>query len=78
MTIHVLRPFPAKEIYDYCKKASNIVAADRQDSYGAGGGNLSLEVRSALQRSGSTVKVKSLVYGLGGKDFFAEDAVTMI
>lgn len=54
------------------------MAADRQDSYGAGGGNLSLEVRSALQRSGSTVKVKSLVYGLGGKDFFAEDAVKMI
>ncbi|GFI69808.1 pyruvate synthase subunit PorA [Lachnospiraceae bacterium] len=78
VTIHVLRPFPAKEIYDHCKKASNIVAADRQDSYGAGGGNLSLEVRSALQRSGSTVKVKSLVYGLGGKDFFAEDAVKMI
>ena len=51
--------------------------ADRQDSYGAGGGNLSIEVRAAMQRYGSTVKIKSLIYGLGGLDFFAEDAVRM-
>ena len=29
--------------------AKTIVAADRQDSYGAGGGNMSLELRAALQ-----------------------------
>lgn len=77
-TIHALRPFPAKEIAALCKGAKNILVADRQDSYGAGGGNLSLEVRSALQKYGGSAKVKSLIYGLGGKDFFVEDAVRML
>lgn len=77
VTLHSLRPFPAKEIYEFCKNAKVVLVADRQDSYGAGGGNLSLEVRAAMQKSGSNVKIKSLVYGLGGKDFFAEDALKM-
>lgn len=77
VTLHALRPFPAKEIYEFCKNAKVVLVADRQDSYGAGGGNLSLEVRAAMQKSGSTVIIKSLVYGLGGKDFFAEDALKM-
>ena len=78
VTIHTLRPFPDKEIVSFCKNASNLLVADRQDSYGAGGGNLSLEVRAAIQKSGIKVDIKSLVYGLGGKDFFVEDAVRMI
>lgn len=77
-TLHVLRPFPGKELFSMIKNGENIMVADRQDSYGAGGGNLSLEVRAALQRFGSKARVKSLVYGLGGKDFFKEDAKTML
>ncbi len=77
-TLHVLRPFPGKELAEMIGQGQNILVADRQDSYGAGGGNLSLEVRAALQKSGSTAKVKSLVYGLGGKDFFKEDAKEML
>lgn len=77
VTLHALRPFPAKEIFEFCKNAKVVLVADRQDSYGAGGGNLSIEVRAAMQKFGSTVQIKSLVYGLGGKDFFAEDAIKM-
>ena len=77
-TLHVLRPFPAKELADLIGHAENVLVADRQDSYGAGGGNLSLEVRAAMQKFGSTAKIKSLVYGLGGKDFFKEDAKAML
>ena len=77
-TLHVLRPFPGKELFEMIGHGENIMVADRQDSYGAGGGNLSLEVRATLQRFGSKAKVKSLVYGLGGKDFFKEDATTML
>ncbi|MBE5875753.1 MAG: pyruvate synthase [Lachnospiraceae bacterium] len=76
-TLHVLRPFPGKELANLLSKAGNIMVADRQDSYGAGGGNLSLEVRAAMQRSNHKAKIKSVVYGLGGKDFFKEDAKTM-
>ncbi len=77
-TIHCLRPFPAQEMVSLCKNASNLLVADRQDSYGAGGGNLSLEVRAAIQKFGGSAKLKSLVYGLGGRDFFVEDALRMI
>ncbi len=77
-TLHVLRPFPQKELFELLKHADNILVADRQDSYGAGGGNLSLEVRAAMQKTGSYARIKSLVYGLGGKDFFKEDAKEML
>ncbi len=77
-TLHVLRPFPAKEISTYLAAAKRILVADRQDSYGAGGGNLSLEVRAAMQKCGSSTVIKSLVYGLGGKDFFPEDVKAML
>jgi len=77
-TLHVLRPFPGKELFETLRHADNILVADRQDSYGAGGGNLSLEVRAAMQKCGSYARIKSLVYGLGGKDFFKEDAKEMI
>jgi len=76
-TLHVLRPFPGKELVDLLGDNKHILVADRQDSYGAGGGNLSLEVRAAVQRFGSNVSIKSLVYGLGGKDFFKEDVQAM-
>lgn len=77
-TVHVLRPFPGKELARLICHAENILVADRQDSYGAHGGNLSLEVRAALQRIGSKANVKSVIYGLGGKDFFKEDAKELL
>ena len=77
-TLHTLRPFPGKELMELIGNAKNILVADRQDSYGGGGGNLSLEVRATMQRYDGKAKIKSLVYGLGGKDFFRKDAKTMI
>lgn len=77
-TLHVLRPFPGKELAELLGHSEDIMVADRQDSYGAGGGNLSLEVRAAMQKAGSKANIKSLVYGLGGKDFFKEDAESML
>ena len=77
-TLHVLRPFPGEELYQLLKGAKKLLVADRQDSYGAGGGNLSLEVRAVMQRFGGNANIKSVVYGLGGKDFFREDAKTML
>ena len=55
-----------------------MLVGDRQDSYGAGGGNMSLEIRAALQRAGVSARVLSRVYGLGGLDFYVEDAERMI
>lgn len=77
LTLHLLRPFPYEALCSKCRSARRLLVADRQDSYGAGGGNLSIEVRAALQRAGLTLAVKSLVYGLGGMDFYVEDALRM-
>ncbi len=77
VTIAMLRPFPVEELCRMCSHASRILVADRQDSYGASGGNLSIEVRAAMQRQNGKAEIKSLVYGLGGKDFFVEDAIAM-
>jgi len=76
-TLGVLRPFPSDEIAEICKKARTILVADRQDSYGAGGGNMSIEIRAALQKKGLTPRVLSRIYGLGGRDFYEADAVSL-
>lgn len=77
-TTHLLRPYPAKEIYELCKTAKAIIVGDRQDSYGAGGGNLSIELKAMLQGQGADCKVLSRIYGLGGKDFYVSDAEAMM
>lgn len=75
LTLHVLRPFPAEEFCTQIRQAKQIIIADRQDSYGGGGGTLSIELRAAMQKYGIQAEVRNLVYGLGGKDFFPEDAM---
>jgi pyruvate ferredoxin oxidoreductase alpha subunit len=72
---NVLRPFPTNEIRRLLKNVRAVVVGDRGDSYGAEGGNLSLEVRAALQQDpDNKTLVMSRVYGLGGKDFHDADA----
>lgn len=72
---NVLRPFPGDEIRAVFKHVKALTIGDRADSYGAGGGNLSLEVRAALQSDpDNRTRVLSRIYGLGGKDFYASDA----
>lgn len=76
-TLGELRPFPSSQVAELCKNAQTVMVADRQDSYGAGGGNMSLEIRAAFQQSGVKSRVISRIYGLGGRDFFEEDAVSL-
>ena len=76
-TASALRPFPAEALYKVCKHVKTLIVADRQDSYGAGGGNMTLEMKAMLQSFGKgcgDIRVLSRIYGLGGKDFYAEDA----
>ena len=73
ITLNVIRPFPIDEVVKRVKDQCKILVADRQDSYGANGGNLSLEVRAAFQRKKKNVEIKSVVYGLGGIDFDVSD-----
>lgn len=75
ITLHLIRPFPVALVQQALRGVKALVVGERADSYGANGGNLSHEIKSALKddRSNTTL-VASRVYGLGGKDFYPSDA----
>ena len=77
-TTKLIRPYPAEELYQICKNAKVIIAADRQDSYGAGGGNMSMELKAMLQEKQSGCQILTRIYGLGGRDFYESDARQML
>ena len=75
ITFIALRPFP-KTMINFFPSARTIIILDRQDSYGADGGNLSLEVNDHLYRK-INARVVTRIYGLGGKDLFVEDILSI-
>lgn len=77
-TINAMRPWPREEIYKVVKNIKALMIADRQDSYGAGGGNMSLEVKATLQDYKLEMDTASRVYGLSGKDFYVKDAKLLL
>jgi pyruvate ferredoxin oxidoreductase alpha subunit len=72
---NIIRPFPAKEIREALKNVKSLLVGERADSYGGNGPNLTHEVKSALQedKDNQTI-VLSRCFGVGGKDFYADDA----
>ncbi|MGN7762783.1 thiamine pyrophosphate-dependent enzyme [Paenibacillus sp. 22594] len=72
---NIIRPFPAEQLRQALKNVKALLVGERADSYGAKGGNLTHEIRSALQvdPENKTIIV-SRIFGLGGKDFYADDA----
>ncbi len=75
----MIRPFPYKEVVNAFRHVKGLCVADRADSYGAHGGNMSLEVKAALKDDpGNSTTVISRIYGLGGKEFFIEDAERLL
>lgn len=76
-TTNILRPWPKKEIQNMIKDVKILAVLDRQESYGAKGGNMTIEIKATLQEINSKTKVISRIYGLGGKDFFLDDALSL-
>ncbi len=77
--LNVIRPFPVAEIRKALAKVKGLVVADRQDNFGAYGGAMTIEVKAALQGvKGNETQVASRIYGVGGKEFFVEDAEAML
>jgi len=71
----VIRPFPVAQLQRALKNVKVLVIGDRADSFGSGGGNMAHEVKAALQEDPDNHTVcLNRVYGLGGLDFFLEDA----
>ena len=72
---NVIRPFPADAIREALRGVRAVVLGERSGAYGAHGANLSHEVKSALKDDpDNRTLCLSRVYGLGGRDFYAEDA----
>ncbi len=72
---NVIRPFPADTIREALRGVRAVVIGERSSSYGAHGGNLTHEVKSALKDDPENRTLcLSRVYGLGGRDFYGEDA----
>lgn len=71
---NMIRPFPQKQIAEALKRVKAVTVGDRADSYGGHGGNMVNEIKAALFTHGNRYTlVVSRIYGLGGKDFYAED-----
>ncbi|MFT8321336.1 MAG: thiamine pyrophosphate-dependent enzyme [Bacillus sp. (in: firmicutes)] len=72
---NIIRPFPSEEIRNALSNVKALLVGERADSYGGNGPNLTHEVKSAIQedKNNKTI-VLSRVFGLGGKDFYADDA----
>lgn len=68
LKVRVFRPFPFVEIAAALAGCKAVAVLDRSESFGAEGGPLFLEVRSALYDSESRVPVGNYIYGLGGSD----------
>jgi pyruvate ferredoxin oxidoreductase alpha subunit len=72
---NIIRPFPSAEIREAMKGVKALLVGERADSYGAHGANLAHEVKSALQEDANNQTiVLSRIFGLGGKDFYQDDA----
>jgi pyruvate ferredoxin oxidoreductase alpha subunit len=69
----VLRPWPADAILQSVFSADRLMVAERASQYGAGN-YLANEIGAVLQHSGRGNLVLSRTYGIGGLDFYPEDA----
>lgn len=71
LKIKLFRPFPFEDIAHELKDKKAIAVMDRSDSFGAFGGPLHHEIKSALYGMSSS-KIKGYVFGLGGRDITAD------
>jgi pyruvate ferredoxin oxidoreductase alpha subunit len=66
--VRVFRPFPAAEVREALKGVKAIAVLDRSESFGAEGGPLFLETKSALYDLDRRIPIVNYIYGLGGSD----------
>jgi pyruvate ferredoxin oxidoreductase alpha subunit len=75
LSLHLIRPFPVAQVQKALRNVKSLVIGERADSYGGNGGNLSHEIKAALKDDpANRTLVASRAYGLGGKDFYPDDA----
>jgi len=73
LKLRLFRPFPYKEIAQALSHLKAIAILDRSNSFGAFGGPLFTEIRSALLEAGKVPQNVNYIYGLGGRDINLTD-----
>jgi pyruvate ferredoxin oxidoreductase alpha subunit len=71
--LRVFRPFPAAELAAALGHLKVLAVLDRADSFGAFGGPVFHETRSALFDLPQRPRTVNFIYGLGGRDLTLED-----
>jgi pyruvate ferredoxin oxidoreductase alpha subunit len=77
---NLLRPFPDEALKLAARSVSSLIVAERADTPGSSAGILCHEVRSVIQedrKRSKPIDVLGRVFGLGGKDFREEDAMSL-
>ena len=65
------RPFPTEELLSTIKDLKALAVMDKAISFGAPYGALCSDIASALQNTGSELRLLNMIYGLGGRDIAA-------
>jgi pyruvate ferredoxin oxidoreductase alpha subunit len=68
LKLNVFRPFPAEELAEALQNVKAIGVLDRAASFGAEGGPIFMELKSAMYNAPNKPKIISYIYGLGGRD----------
>lgn len=71
---NIIRPFPKKAIQEALKNVKVVLVGERADSFGGHGANITHEIKAALQEIKADTVVLSRIFGVGGKDFYSDDA----
>lgn len=73
LKLRVFRPFPAAELAEALSGLKAVAVLDRADSFGAMGGPVFIEVRSALLGLPKPPLCINYIFGLGGRDLLMVD-----
>jgi len=73
--MRVFRPFPVKDLIEATKNLKAFAVMDRAISFGAVGGPVFLETRSALYST--KLPIVNYIYGLGGRDITIEHIMSV-
>ncbi len=71
--VRAFRPFPYEAYAKALQHVKIVGVMDRADSFGAQGGPVFMEVRSALYDCDPRPQVLPIIYGLGGRDIFPDN-----
>ncbi|HUT03730.1 MAG TPA: pyruvate ferredoxin oxidoreductase [bacterium] len=77
LKIRMFRPFPSELVAQRLGHCKAVAILDRSDSFGAQGGPVAHEVRSAICNLPTVPKAIQFVYGLGGRDLNTEDVANV-